>query len=188
MSWSNSEESWKMETWQLCCLTPSLLFMMFLTGRLVLRNVERIALWHIFIHSVWDSWSSIIPMTPQSHEWYTLLAPWSCCPSKIEEKIMSTTTALYVHSDKKILIQNVQTFSIVKEPNSKKCVIKGDNLCVTWFLGPETYVIQRKIRCLAPVLQVVQMLKQFDLRCISILTKKKTFSANDFFSGTVYTF
>ena len=36
--------------------------------------------------------------------------------------------------------------------------------------------------------QAVQMHKHFDLVCISILTKKKTFSANDFFSGTVYTF
>ncbi len=32
------------------------------------------------------------------------------------------------------------------------------------------------------------MHKQFDLWCISILTKKKTFSANNFLSRTVYTF
>ncbi len=31
------------------------------------------------------------------------------------------------------------------------------------------------------------MHKQFDLWCISILTKNKTFSANNFLSGTVYT-
>ncbi len=35
---------------------------------------------------------------------------------------------------------------------------------------------------------MIQMHKQFDLWCISILTKKKTFSANDFLSGTIYTF